>query len=81
MDTIPTQHDPARESLCQGKGVEETMFKLLEPFSEKLIDDDAALSRKKIWEDPLAGATRASIVTDFERDPHQAKKEIVQGEK
>ena len=32
--------------MCAKKKVQETMHKLLEPFSEEMKDDDAALIRK-----------------------------------
>ena len=50
------------------EGLEETVFKLLEAFSESLIDDDA------VWVeqggDPLAHAGPPSVVADEGGDPY-----------
>ena len=56
--------------MCQKQAVGETMFKLLEPFlEERMIDDDAALTRKfpsavkGSIGDHMAGATSPSVAT------------------
>ena len=73
LDTMPTRHDPARVTLCHGKEVEATMLTLLEPFSEGMIDDDAALIRKypstKMEATPSCESNTSFDVADPERDP------------
>ena len=48
LDTSPSEHDTAKGKLVPENEVEETMFRLLEPFSEDVVDDDAAHFRKSL---------------------------------
>ena len=50
MGARPRQRKP-----CAENEVEETVFKLLEPFSEDVVDDDAALVRKSPSDENDAG--------------------------
>ena len=65
----------------KGEQEKETMLKLLEYFSESLIDDDAVLVRQsplaeKFWRDPTARTEHLSVVTDagrLSKIPHQTE--------
>ena len=67
---IPTWHDAAWGNLVPGKEVAETLFRLLEPFSKRVVDDDAALIRKfpsadyEAGRNPHAKTSPPSVVTD-----------------
>ena len=67
---IPTWHDAAWGNLVPGKEVAETLFRLLEPFSKRVVDDDAALTRKfpsadhEAGRNPHAKTSPPSVVTD-----------------
>ena len=70
---IPTWHDAAWGNRVPGKEVAETLFRLLEPFSKRVVDDDAALTRKfpsadhEAGRNPHAKTSPPSVVTDAGR--------------
>ena len=56
LDTGPWEHDPAKGSLVPENELEETIFKMLEPFSEDVVDDDAAPVRNFPSDETDAGS-------------------------
>ena len=79
--TLQRSYSIYKAQTAKGKPVPDkevvgTMLKLLEPFSESLIDDDAAVVRKTSpaeregWGNPIARTEPPSVVADAERDPY-----------